>query len=191
MTTFVKMLTAAALVGGLPYPAAAQYQQQYPYPQQQTYPGYGGQPGYGYPQQGYGQNPVGDIVDHLLGNRYNVTDRQAVRRCASAATAQAAAQYGGGYNQSYGQQYGYNQRYNRGYGYGAARVTAITNVERRSYGMRVSGLMSNGVGYGGYGNQGYYGNRTYGSAQLSFRCNVDYRGVVTGVRVRPSGSYGG
>jgi hypothetical protein len=197
MTQF-RFLAAAAAAGALAAPAAAQYQQPYPYPQQQTYPGYP-QQGYGnpgYPGQGYGQNSVGDIIDQLLGNRYNVTDRQAVRRCASAATAQASAQYGG-YNQSYGQQYGYNQGYNQGYGYGGARVTAITNVERRSYGLRVSGLMSNGGGYGGYGNQGYYGNqgaygnRGYGHAQLSFRCDVDYRGAVTGVRVRPAGGYRG
>ena len=178
MTSLMKLLGAAAACAAAP--AAAQYYPQYPqyqqYPQQ-TYPGYG-QP------YGYGQNPVGDIIDQLLGNRYNVTDRQAVRRCANAAQAQAASQYGGGYG-------GYGGGYNRGYG--AARVTAITDVERRSSGLRVTGLLSSG--YGGYGNQGYgnqgygYGNRGYGGAQLTFRCNVDYNGAVTGVRVRPAGGY--
>jgi len=86
-----------------------------------------------------------------------------------------AGQYGGGYGN------GYNRAY------GSARVTSITSVERRSNGLRVSGLMSTG-GYGGYGNQGY-NNGGYAAAQLSFRCNVDYNGAVSGVRVRPA--YGG
>ena len=57
--------------------------------------------------QGYSQNPVQQIIDSLLGNRYNVTDRQAVSRCASAALTQAQAQYGGGYS-GYGNGYGYH-----------------------------------------------------------------------------------
>jgi hypothetical protein len=192
MTSFTRFLTAAAVIGSVAAPAAAQYYPQQTYPQQQyqqqypqTYPGYG--QGYGYQQgygQGYGQNSVGSIIDQLLGNRYNVTDRAAVSRCASAAVVQAQSQYGGGYNQGYnGQGYngqGYNQGY-RGQGYGALRVTAITDVQRRSGGLRVSGLLSSGGGgYNqGYGNGGYNGNR-----QLSFRCNVDYNGAVTGVRIR-------
>jgi hypothetical protein len=196
MTQLTTLIAGAALAGIAAVPAAAQYypQQSYPqtypyqqaYPNQQTYPqqyqqnyqGY--QQPYGYGQnygQSYTGNPVTDIIDQLLGNRYNVTDRQAVRRCANAAMAQSG-QYGGGYN-------GYNG-YNRGYG--AARVTSITSVERRSNGLRVSGLMSSG---GGYGNQAYgYRNGGYGT-QLSFRCNVDYNGSVTGVRVRPAGQYRG
>ena len=51
------------------------------------------------------QNPIGQIIDQLLGNRYNVTDRQAVSQCASAAMRQSAAQYGNGYNQGYNQGY--------------------------------------------------------------------------------------
>ena len=192
MTHFAKLFTAAALVGTAAAPAAAQYYPQPQYPQypQQTYPGYPQTypqqtyPGYGY-QQGYTGNPVTDIIDQLLGNRYNVTDRQAVRQCARAASAQASAQYGGGYSQGYG---GYGQRYSQRYG--TMRVTAITDVQRRSNGLRVTGLMSSG--YGGYGNQAYgqaygYNNRGYGAGQLSFRCNVDYRGAVTGLRVRPAG----
>ena len=183
MPSFTTMMGAAALLGGVAAPAAAQYaypQQNYP---QQTYPQQT-YPGYGY-QQGYTGNPVTDIIDQLLGNRYNVTDRQAVRQCARAASAQASAQYGGGYSQGYG---GYGQRYSQGYG--TMRVTAITDVQRRSNGLRVTGLMSSG--YGGYGNQAYgqaygYNNRGYGAGQLSFRCNVDYRGAVTGLRVRPAG----
>jgi hypothetical protein len=200
MTGFTRFLVASAAIGGLAAPAAAQYQQQYQqtYPQQQyqqpyqqTYP----QNGYG--QQGYSQNPVQSIIDSLLGNRYNVTDRQAVSQCASAALTQAQAQYGNGngaYGNRYGQQYG--QGYNR---YSALRVTAITDVQRRNNGLRVSGTMSSGGAYAGqYGNQngqnGYqngYQNRGYGAGQLTFRCNVDYRGAVTGVRIRAANAYRG
>ena len=183
MTTFTKLLTVA-VAGAMSAPLAAQYYPQPGYPGYQGYPGY---PGYQYPNQqyGYGQNAIGQIVDQLLGNRYNVSDRQAVRQCARAAMAQANAQYGsyGGYN-GYNQ-YGYNQQQ---YGNERYRVTAITNVDRRSYGLRVAGLLSARGGYGGYGygNQGYNG---YAAGALSFRCNVAYRGAVTNVRVRPSEGY--
>src|SRR4029453_10954140 len=146
MTRFTELLAAAAAISALAVPAAAQYYPQPTYPQypqqtypQQTYPQqnphqtYPGQPGY---NQGYTGNPAVDIIDQLLGNRYSVTDRQAVRQCANAARAQAAQQYGAygnnayPYGQGYGQQ-AYGQGYNSGYA-GRLRVTAITNVERRS-----------------------------------------------------------
>jgi hypothetical protein len=190
-------LAAAAAIGALAVPAAAQtaypgYQPpQCQQPVPQPYPG---QPGYGYQQgysaygqQGYAQNPVAQIIDSLLGNRYNVTDRTAVSQCASAAMAQATAQYGGGYNS------GYANGYNRGYS--NLRVTSISDVQRRNNGLRVSGLMSSGYGgqYGSqYGSQdGYqYGNQYAGyGQQLSFRCNVDYRGAVTNIRIRQSNNY--
>ena len=73
-------LAAAAAVGGLAAPAAAQYG----YPSAGQPYGYG-QPAYGYGQpygyqQGYTQNPVEQIIGQLLGNRYNVNDRSAVSR---------------------------------------------------------------------------------------------------------------
>jgi hypothetical protein len=181
MTNFAKLLAGATALGALAAPAAAQY----PYPQQypQTYPGY--------PQQSYGGgSAIDQIIGQLLGNRYNVTDRQAVSRCASAALVQAQNQYRG-----YGQQgYGYQQGYQQGYAYPqgvaapAMRVSAITDVQRRSTGLRVSGLISTGyAGYGqppygnAYGYQNQYQNQATGD--LSFRCNVDYRGYVTNVRI--------
>ena len=187
------ILAAAATIGAVAAPAAAQYypaptypQQQYPYPGQ-TYPapGYPQQPGYGYPQQqpGYGypqqQGGIAGVIGQLLGNRYAVNDRTAITQCASAAQAQVAQQYGG-YGNRYGQYNGYNQNYNRGYnqGYGQSRVTAITQVERRNRGLRVTGLIASGQAYtgGGY-------NQQYGGADLSFRCNVDYNGAVTNLRL--------
>ena len=200
MTMFNSVLTAAALIG-LAAPAAAQYQGQVPqpapgqpeygyYPPQQGYPNQGyGQPGYGYNQQG----GLSQILGQLLGNRYNVTDRTAIEQCTSAAMAQASAQYR---PQPYGNAYGYNNNrgYNQGYNQYAPpmRVTAITNVERRQNGLRVSGLLDSRNGYPpngqayGYQNQGYAA-----TGDLSFRCNVDYRGAVTNLRVRRANTYRG
>ena len=166
MTTFAKLLTVA-IAGAASAPLAAQY-----YPQ----PGYPGYPGYQYPnpQYGYGQNPLAQVIDQLIGNRYNVSDRQAVHRCAQAAVNQAQYQYRG-----YNQGYGYNQRYGYNPGYNPMmRVTAITDVQRRNYGVRVRGLLDSGM-YG-YQNRGGYGD-------LSFRCDVDYRGGVSNVRIDRNG----
>lgn len=196
MTMRTHYLAAAAAIGALSAPAAAQSSYPYqsypvqapqPYPgqpgygySQQAFPGYT-QPGvaYGYGQQGYAQNPIQQVIDGLLGDRYNVTDRQAVSRCASAAMTQAAAQYGNGYNRGYG-----NNGYNRGYN-GAMRVTSITDVQRRNNGLRVSGMMSSG-----YGGQYGYQNRNYAAGDVGFRCNVDYRGAVTNVRLGRNMAYG-
>ena len=193
MTMLTKMMTAAAVAGSLAAPAAAQY----PYPQQYpTYPNpYGYSNQYGQPY-GYSNNggAIGQIIDQLLGNRYNVTDRTAVSQCAAAAVTQAQYQYRGnayGYNhqgygqQGYGQQgYGYpNQGYGQGFAAPAMRVTAITDVQRRNNGLRVTGTMSSG-----YGGQYAYQNRGYG--EVGFRCNVDYRGAVTNVRIGRNGYRG-
>jgi len=206
MTMFKSVLTAAAVIGGLAAPAMAQ--NPYPYPQPAPgQPGYGyypQQPGYGQPGYGYqNQNPnsLGSIIGQLLGNRYNVTDRTAVQQCASAAMQQASAQYRpqNGYGQPpYGNAYGYNN--NRGYGQGyngqgynpMMRVTAITNVERRQNGLRVSGLIDSRGGYPPQGQAYGYQNQGYAATgDLSFRCNVDYRGAVTNLRVRRANTYRG
>lgn len=190
MTSFRTYLTATAVLGAVCAPAAAQtaypygyqqatpygYQQPSPYgyQQQQAYPGYGYNQGYGYSQST--GNPVTDIIDSLLGNRYNVTDRQAVRQCTNAVRAQAAQQYGGHNN-------GYQQQ---GYGAGNLRVTSITDVQRRGNGLRVSGTLGSAAGQYGYHN-GYangYQDRAYSAGDFSFRCNVAYNGAVTGIRIR-------
>ena len=201
MTMFTKLLTAAAAIGGLAAPAAAQYA---PYPQplpgqpvygQPVYgqPGYAqpyGQPGYGQQPYGYNNNPVNQIINQLLGNRYNVSDRTAISQCASAAIQQAGLQY---QRQPYGNAYGYNNNrgYNQGYN-GAAnmRVTAITDVQRRQNGLRVSGLIDSRGGYAPYGQAYGYQNQGYAATgDLSFRCNVDYRGTVTNVRINRANTY--
>lgn len=142
------------------------YQQPYsPYPQYpQTYPGYS-----------YGQSyndPVSAVIDQLLGPGYSASDRSAVRQCAIAAMAQSQGQ---------------NGAYARGYEsdegpYGSSlRLTAISSVERRADGLEVRGELSSGndpyaSAYGSYG-------QSYDPGSVSFRCKVDYRGVVTNVRL--------
>jgi hypothetical protein len=194
------IITAAAALGAVATPAAAQY-----YPQQQQTPQpYPGQPGYGYPQQqGYPQQTypqqqggIGGLIGQLLGGRnYAASEQQLISQCAAAAqndaTRRAQAGYGQqqGYDPRYGQQ-GYNQQ---GYGqqpYAAqARVTAITNVERRGRNnLRVTGLLDSGMN--GYAQQPYgnaYGNnRNQAYAQqgdMRFVCTVDYAGRVTNLRL--------
>ena len=195
MFHFLAAGTAVAATVGLAAPAAAQYypQQPYqavpqPYPGQPGY-GYGyGQPAYGY-NQGYGnQSAVGAIINQLLGNRYNMTDRSAVSQCANAAMIRAQSQYRGNAYGQYGNPYGYG--YQQGYAAPAMRVTAITNVERRNNGLRVSGLMSSGYA-GQYGNPYGYQGPHHAQGDVSFRCNVDYRGAVTNVRIGRNNGYRG
>jgi hypothetical protein len=145
-------------------PAAAQY-----------YPGYPGNPGYG-----YGGNVVGQVLQSILGaNRYAGNDRYLIDRCAIAVQQRIDGQFGYRYGQQYG--YGYGQPYGYGYGqpYGyaqpRARVLSITRVDRRSSGLRIRGIATAGM-------QAGYGYNPYGYAQqvgeLSFRCNVDWRGRI-------------
>jgi hypothetical protein len=194
MAPFGKCMVAAAIVGTAAAPAAAQYQ----YPQQQTYPQQypqeqypqeqypqgqypqGQQGQYPYPDQSYGtnQNVMGAIIDQLIGNRYNVSDRQAIHQCAYAAVQRAQ-----GYNYAGG-----------GYGHpgyrNSLRVTAINDIERRSNSVRVRGMLGSGSRYNTqpydprYGNNG--GGYGYGGAQFSFRCDVDYRGYVRNIHVDPA-----
>ncbi len=185
MTMCTKLLTAAAVIGSLAA-APALAQTPYPYPQPAR-PGYGYAPQAGY-VQGYGynqQNSLGQIIGQLLGSRYSVTDRTAVQQCAGAAMSQATAQYQP--RNAYRQPSGYNGYGSNG-GYSPAsmmRVTAITNVERRRSGLRVSGLLDSQAGYPPNGRAyGYHSQGHAATGDLSFRCNVDYRGAVSDVRVR-------
>jgi hypothetical protein len=169
MTVLARLLTAATVAASAAAPLAAQYPYPTPYPAP-------------YPAQPYGGNVIGQVLDQILGGRYAGNDRTAIQQCAAAAVAQAANQYS-----SYGGGYGYPQPYG-GYAnpYAAnIRVTAITDVERRSDGLRVRGLLSSGMNVNQYGQYGQYVGPTYsGQGDLSFRCTVDYRGYVRDVRVR-------
>ncbi|MEO7365557.1 MAG: hypothetical protein ABIW03_04480 [Sphingomicrobium sp.] len=167
MTVFRKMLIGSAglaMVAGAAAPAAAQYA-----------------PNYGYNNNN--QSTIGAVINSVLGGgRYGAygqgNDRVAVDQCARAAEAQTSRTYRntvGGYAQGNPYPGQYNPNYNaQSYGYNnanQARVVGITGVERRSNGLKVSGVINSGMhsGYGGqaygYGNQGYpnqgYGNQGY------------------------------
>jgi hypothetical protein len=199
LSTILTGAAGLAMIVGAAAPAAAQYNQ---------------------PNNNGGV--VGAVINSVLGGgRYGAygqgNDRIAVDQCARAAEARVSSDFRAGrygaYNQGYGN-YG-NQAYgNQGYGnqpygtnqaYAQARVVGITGVERRSNGLKVSGLLESGSGYPGaynnqgygnqpYGNQGYdprYGNQGYGnqgynaqSADLRFSCRVDYRGRITSLDIK-------
>lgn len=199
MTTLSRILTGAAglalSAGVFAAPAAAQYgggvgdvivgavinqvlrgavggryNQGYGYPQQgYNYP----QQGYGYPQQGYGQYGYGQNSQQVQ-----------IAQCSRAAEQRVNGSYG---NNGYGNN-GYNG-YNQA---GQARVVGITRVEQRSNGLRVRGILQTDAGYDAYGNNGY-GNGAYGAQQqLTFKCNVDYRGRVSSVDIgRGNSAYRG
>jgi opacity protein-like surface antigen len=143
-------MTVAALAGGAAAPVAAQEVE----------------------ANAQAQGVIGNIIDGLIGNRYNVSDRQAVRRCGWAAVDKAERDYRPVF------------RGRRAYAYpgyhGYVRVVAITDVQRRLKGVRVRGLLD--TGRNGYGN-GRWG------ADLSFRCDVDRRGRIDTLRIERNPYY--
>jgi hypothetical protein len=194
MSATMKILTGAAGLAaavGLATPASAQYYPQPGYPQQ------------GYPQQGYGtQNPINQVLGQILGygqypygnygyNQYS-NQSTAIDQCARAVQQRLSGGYGAYYgNQGYNQGYnnrGYGNPYNQGYGYnqgnGGGRVEGITKVDRKSYGLKVSGVASSGYrGYQGYGNN-RYGTYGYGAgADLSWKCEVNYDGRIRDIDI--------
>ena len=127
------------------------------------------------------------VITKLLGEGFNEAERAAVQRCGSAAMQQAAVQYWPWPDSSF---YNYNlERFPEGQGINPAakmRVTAISEVLRRKDGVHVSGLIDARAGYPLYGP--VYGNlvNVYGEADgLGFSCNVDFRGIVSNLRVTP------
>jgi len=139
---------------------------------------------YNYP---YGYNPgaqiLQSVIDQMLGGGYSVSDRTAVHRCASAALAEAHR-----HHDPYGDDYGFGSGYGYGYDYRyqpQMRVTAITQVDRRSSGLRIRGLIDSGMLYAMPGVDPRYPgvDPRYRQGDLMFRCNVDYRGRVWDVRV--------
>jgi hypothetical protein len=174
MLAVSKILTGAAGLAalvGISSPAAAQY------------------------GSGYGNNPVGQIVNSIFGygrypygnygyNQYG-NQSTAVDQCARAVEARLSGYRGGYYGYGnvpygggYGNQYGYNQ------GYGGGRVQGVTRVERRNYGLKVWGVASSGYqGYSGYNRNGY-GTYGYGAgADLKWDCQVNYDGRIRDIDV--------
>lgn len=187
MSAKLKILAGAAgfaALVGVASPAAAQY------------PGYG----YGY---GYGNgNVVGQILGQILGYGrypygnygYNTYSNRsaAIDQCARAVEARLNG-YNGYYgygNVPYGGYGGYGDRGYYGYGYGGGRVQGITRVERKSYGLKVSGVASSGYrGYEGYG-RGGYGSYGYGNgADLSFSCKLYGNGQIRDININRRDAY--
>jgi hypothetical protein len=169
----------AALVGGTA-PASAQYYPGTPY-------------GYGYGQPNAGQ-VIGQVIAQVLnpygqwGHQRGVNPQLAVSQCTRAVQHRLSTRHQVGYGQQYNpyNQYGYGNAYNQ------ARVLGITQVQQRSATtMRVRGVATSGMGhaqygggYGGYGGQ--YGGgyaQAQAHADLSFRCDVDYRGHVRNISI--------
>jgi hypothetical protein len=126
---------------------------------------------------------------------------------ATPATAQYAYPYGNayGYNNNYGTnmasqrcaaavQQRLSYRNNRGTGifgallgantYSNARVLGVTRVTPNSNGVRVRGVASSGrVAYNPYGVSAYGMLGSNYAADLSFKCDVDYRGYVRDIDI--------
>jgi hypothetical protein len=180
------LITAASVLAGVPAQTAAQ--------QNATAPKLS-------PVPFIAPAPIREVVDKQLGARYGASDKEAIGRCVTAALAEGAILYG---VNGYAGTDGY-AAYAGAYRPGAAgvpgfpgiatnmRVSAITDVQRRSDGMRVKGLIDSGVDYrGGYGGAAYQGEggggepdalRHPGNNDLVFRCNLDPAGLVSSLHV--------
>lgn len=132
---------------------------------------------------------------------------------AAMAAAPASAQYGYSYGAPYGNAYAYGYNNNAtayaaqrcsaavqsrlntrggltgilGAVFGAratgGRVLQVTQVNPRRNMVRVRGLANSGANYGPYG-YGAYGATGYGyQPDLSFKCDVDYRGYVRDIDI--------
>lgn len=188
MKAVTKILAGGAGLAALASaaPAAAQY-----------YPGYGYQ----------NQNVLGQVLGQILGGNqyaYRQNDRVLIDRCAAAVQQRINQRYGAQYGTTYGygSPYGgYGNQYGYGNAYGQVRVLGVTRVDRRSSVLRVRGTATAdanaGYGYGSpYGGNPYGGSPYggYGYAQpageLSFKCDIDYRGYVRDIDISRNSAYG-
>ena len=152
---------ATLAMAGASVPAQAQY---YPQPQQ------GGIAEAIIGQVlGYGRYPYGNYGYETYGHERNNIDR-----CARAVE-QRLNRYSSNW---YG---GNNYRRYRNFG----RVEGITRVERKNYGLKVTGVASSG--YGGYQGWNQRGYGTYGysaGADLRFVCKVYRNGQVRDIDIK-------
>lgn len=142
MKAIVPALAAATLATGLAAPALAQEE-----------------------MDAHSQKIIGGVIDALIGDRYKVSDREAIRRCGIAAVNRAERMNRGEFRT---QPVAYpNYR-------GHIRVTEITDVQRRTQLIRVRGLLDTpryGWGRGGRG------------SEYSFRCDYTYKGRIAVMKV--------
>ncbi|HYX47429.1 MAG TPA: hypothetical protein VE820_11490 [Sphingomicrobium sp.] len=112
------------------------------------------------------QGVIDNIINGLIGNRYNVSERQAIRTCGWAAVRRAENDYRRYFSGSPHAYPGY-----RGY----VRVAAITDVQRRTFVVRVKGLLDTA-------RYGYRGGRN--GADISFSCDVNGKGNVSNLKLQ-------
>ena len=111
---------------------------------------------------------IHDVIDGLIGNKYRVSDRQAIRTCGWAAVRKAEHDYRR-YFHGRPQAYPGHPNYR-----GTIRVSAITDVTRKAKVTRVRGLLDT-ARYG-------YRDGRYG-ADVLFRCDVTRGGKVNDMRL--------
>ena len=127
---------------------------------------------YGYSQYGYG-NAYGYSA---------MNTNAAAQRCTAAVQNRLYSRTTNGVGGIIGSIFGLSAGSN-------ARVLSVTRVTPTSMGVRVRGLASSGrVAYNGYGPYGVgaYGGLGYGysqAADLSFKCDVDYRGFIRDIDI--------
>ena len=112
---------------------------------------------------------------NAYGNQNNATN-MAVQRCAAAVQNRLSVRGGTGI---LGTLFGVRN-------YSNARVLSVTQVVRRAQTVRVRGVASSGrLAYNPYGVGAYgmLGSNYAQAADLTFRCNVDYRGFVRDVDI--------
>ena len=128
-------------------------------------------------QYGYA-NPYGYANQHGYANPYTANaTAMASQRCSAAVQNRLSRRSNAGLGGIVGALLGANSY--------SGRVLSVTQVVPRSSTVRVRGLASSGArsGYGPYG-VGAYGALAYGyQPDLSFKCDVDYRGYVRDVDI--------
>ena len=121
-------------------------------------------------------NGVASQFDVLRAQTQRDNNQQAlITQCAAAVQQRLS---GGGYSG-----YGFNNAY--GGGYGGGRVLGVSRIEPRAGGgLTVRGVASSGR-YAGYG----YGAQA--PVDLTWKCKIDYRGLISDISVdRAQGNYG-
>ena len=118
---------------------------------------------------GYGRYPYGNYGYNMYGNQ-----RYGIDRCARSVEQRLNRTRSNWYG-------GSNYRRYRNFG----RVEGITRVERKSYGLKVSGVASSGFGgYQGWNRPGY-GNYGYSAgADLRFECKVYRNGQIRDIDIK-------
>lgn len=164
---FTKVLIAGAGLAALA--AAAPLNAQYGYfpPQNNYYP----------PQGNYGA-PYGNAYGYYGNNnqaQFNQQAQYAASRCTAAVQNRLSTRSGVG--GILGSMVGINS---------GGRVLSVTQVSPRSHTVRVRGLASSGrMAYNqyGYGYYGAVGSQYAAGADLSFKCDVDYRGRIRDIDI--------